>query len=48
MYTGKVIEELIALVVRAEQRAYYEDTTPLELPAWMTENVQNAELAGVA
>lgn len=48
MYTGTIIEELIAMVERAEQRACYEDTTRLALPAWMTEDVLSAELAGVA
>jgi hypothetical protein len=48
MYSGTIIEELIAMVARAEQRAYLNDTMPPELPAWMTEDVLSAELAGVA
>jgi hypothetical protein len=48
MYKGTIIEELIAMVARAEQRAYLEDTMPPELPAWMIDNVHSAELAGVA
>lgn len=51
MYTGTMIDELIAMVARAEQRAYYDVTeaaAPAEVPAWMLENVHSAELAGVA